>query len=235
MSIDLQSPPTMLPPLVNGEHLSREEFERRYEAMPDVRAELLEGVVYLMSSPVSRFHGSPHADIIGWLVFYRSQTPGCLVDDNVTFRLDSRNEPQPDAMLTVAEEFGGTARTDADGFVEGSPELIVEIAVTSVRTDARIKKPIYQRNGVKEYLIWRVEDHQIDWFILRNNQYEILPSGEDGILRSEAFPGLWLDPAAMIALDIARTLQVLARGLASPDHANFVQQLEQQRSARQQP
>ena len=44
-------PPRILP-LEHGDHLTREEFERRYEAMPHVRkAELIEGVVY-MPSPV---------------------------------------------------------------------------------------------------------------------------------------------------------------------------------------
>ena len=44
-----------LPPLENGDRLTRDEFERRYEAMPHLKkAELIEGVVYV-PSPV-RYH-----------------------------------------------------------------------------------------------------------------------------------------------------------------------------------
>jgi hypothetical protein len=36
-----------LPPLENGDRLTRPEFERRYQAMPHIKkAELIEGVVY---------------------------------------------------------------------------------------------------------------------------------------------------------------------------------------------
>jgi hypothetical protein len=80
--------------LESGDRLSRQEFERRYQAMPQIKkAELIEGVVY-MASPVrvSR-HGQPHSDIMTWLGNYRSATPGVMVCDNTTVRLDAGNEP----------------------------------------------------------------------------------------------------------------------------------------------
>lgn len=49
-----------LPRLENGDHLTRAEFERRYDAMPGLkRAELIEGVVY-RPSPVRAYHAEPH-------------------------------------------------------------------------------------------------------------------------------------------------------------------------------
>src|ERR671936_884862 len=88
-----------VPPLEAGDHLTRAEFERRYEAMPELKkAELIEGVVF-MPSPV-RFtrHGSPHAALIAWMGMYWESTPGVRVGDNSTVRLDLANEPQPDAL-----------------------------------------------------------------------------------------------------------------------------------------
>jgi hypothetical protein len=38
-----------IPPLENGDRLTRAEFMRRYAAMPEVKAELIEGVVYVPS------------------------------------------------------------------------------------------------------------------------------------------------------------------------------------------
>ena len=83
-----------------------------------------------MASPVSTFHGNPHADVVGWLVIYRIATPGTLVADNTTTRLDPRNVPQPDAALYVEPVFGGTVTVSEEGYIEGPPELVVEIAAS---------------------------------------------------------------------------------------------------------
>jgi hypothetical protein len=65
-----------IPPLQNGDHLTRDEFMRRYEAMPELKkAELIEGVVF-MGSPVSHeYHCEPHAVLIGNLYHYRAHRP----------------------------------------------------------------------------------------------------------------------------------------------------------------
>lgn len=59
-----------MPFLENGDKLTRYEFERRYNAMPNLKkAELIEGIVYLMPAALRfRSHGQPHGWIIGWLV-----------------------------------------------------------------------------------------------------------------------------------------------------------------------
>jgi Uma2 family endonuclease len=215
-----------IPPLQNGDHLTADEFERRYEAMPGVRAELIEGVVYLMASPVRcDDHGEPHFDVIGWLYDYRKHTPGVRGGDNTTMRLDLANRPQPDAYLRVLPECGGQARVDADGYIVGAVELAVEVAASSASYDLHDKLDVYRRNGVREYVVWRVEDGEIDWFVLRGGRYERLPPGADGILRSGVFPGLWLDPAALVRRDTARVDEVVHLGLASPEHAEFVAEL----------
>jgi hypothetical protein len=215
------------PVLRNGDHLGRDEFERRYNAMPEVKkAELIEGVVY-MPSPVSfDDHGEPHAHLMGLLAFYRFATPGVRVGDNATVRLDMDNEPQPDALLLIEPARGGRV-TYTDGYVTGGPELAAEVGASSVSIDRNAKLRAYQRNGVCEYLLWRVEDRAIDWFVLRGSRYELLPVGPDGVVRSEAFPGLWLDPQALIAADGPRVLAVHQQGVASPEHAAFVARLRQ--------
>jgi hypothetical protein len=214
-----------VPPLCNGDHLDRIEFERRYEAMPHVnKAELIEGIVY-MPSPVSADrHGDPHFNLITWLGVYRAQTPGVRGSDNATVRLDMDNEPQPDALLRIAPERGGRT-TNTDGYVTGGPELACEVAVSTVSIDRNAKLNAYRRNGVCEYLLWRVQDNAIDWFVLRGGQYVQLPVETDGVVRSEVFPGLWLDGQALLADDLPRVLAVLQQGVASPEHAAFVARL----------
>lgn len=179
-----------------------------------------------MPSPVSaKSHGAPHADLVTWLGVYRSHTPGTELADNATVRLDWDNEPQPDTLLRILPACGGQSR-DEDGYVTSAPEWIGEVAASSVSYDLHDKKEAYRRNGVREYVVWRVEDRAIEWFVLRGGQYEPLPRTDDGVCRSEIFPGLWLDTEALLAGDMQRVLAVLQQGIDSPEHTEFVTALE---------
>ncbi len=212
-----------LPPLENGDRLTRAEFERRYAAMPQIKkAELIEGVVYV-SSPVRVIHSQPHADFMTWLGVYRAATPGVACYDNPTVRLDADNEPQPDAVLRL--EQGGTSHISDDGYIEGAPELIVEIAASSASYDLHDKLRVYRRNGVQEYIVWRTYSQQIDWFYLEDGQYKPQSPEATGILRSQQFPGLWLAAPALLAGHLAEVLQTLQQGIATPDHQTFVDTL----------
>jgi hypothetical protein len=223
--LPIPPPPDPTPPLRQGDRLSREEFERRYRAMPHLtKAELLEGVVY-MPSPVSDDHAGPHAHLIIWLGTYAWATPGVAVRDNGTLRLGVDSDPQPDAFLRILETHGGQSRLDADRLIEGAPELTAEVAVSSIPVDLGVKLPIYRRAGVREYVLWRVPHGEIDWFVRRGEEYERLAAGDDGVLRSEVFPGLWLDAAALVRGDLATVSRVAQQGLASPEHAAFVRRL----------
>jgi Uma2 family endonuclease len=213
-----------VPPLEPGDQLTRDEFERRYEAMPLLKkAELLEGFVH-MPTPV---RWNQHADLIGCLVVYRAFTPGVRVGDNGTLRLDLDNEPQPDVAMIVEPGHGGRVRLSPDDYVVGAPELVAEVAASSATIDLTTRLRVYRRNQVQEYLVWRVLDRALDWFVLRQTQYDRLPLSAAGWYQSEVFPGLWLDPAALTRFDVATALGVLQQGLASPEHAAFVAHLGQ--------
>lgn len=213
-----------VPPLENGDRLTRAEFERRYAAMPpNIKAELIDGVVSVASPVRIRHHGSPHVELVAWAGIFRVYTPGVLVGGNATVRLDKDSEAQPDVCILI--EHGGQAQVDADGYVEAAPEFVAEVAASTASYDRGVKLSTYCRCGVREYLVWRVLDQAIDWFAWREGQYEPLPAGPDGIIRSEIFPGLWLDAAALIRGELPRVHEVLHQGLASAAHADFVKSL----------
>ena len=162
---------TCIPALENGDRLTRCEFERRYAARPDLKkAELIEGVVY-MPSPVRLAHSGPHAMSQTVLLVYTAFTPGVRGDDNATVRLDLDNEPQPDVLLRIEEEAGGQSRVSDDGYLEGAPELVVEVAASSASIDMHDKLRVYRRNGVREYVVWRTHEQRIDWFELADGEY----------------------------------------------------------------
>jgi hypothetical protein len=217
-----------VPALEPGDHLTRDEFERRYDAMPDLKkAELIEGVVYMPSPVRQAQHGSPHFDLITWLGVYRAATPGVEGGDNSTIRLDLNNAPQPDALLIIEPGRGGRVQISDDDYVVGGPELVAEVAASRAAFDLNTKLRVYRRNGVQEYLVWRVLDNAIDWFVLAQNDYESLAPGADGVYRSHVFPGLWLNAGALARRDLPAVLQVLQQGLASPEHAAFIARLRQ--------
>lgn len=213
-----------LPPLESGDRLTRTEFERRYAAMPALKkAELIEGVVYVSSPLRAKAHSKPHGDIITWLGNYTAATPGVERYDNPTVRLDADNEPQPDAVLRLEE--GGQSHISPDDYIEGAPELIVEVAASSASYDLHDKLRVYRRNGVQEYIVWRTYSQQIDWFVLESGEYKALDADASGIFRSQQFPGLWLASEALLSGNLAEVLQVLQQGMASSEHQAFVDSL----------
>jgi Uma2 family endonuclease len=204
----------LIPPLENGDKLTRLEFETRYHKMPHLKkAELIEGVVYMGSPLRIDLHGNPHSHVMTWLGTYEAATPGVQSGDNCTVRLDTENEPQPDALLRKKE--GGQSTISEDGYVEGAPELMVEIAASTASIDLRDKKRAFQRNQVQEYLVWRVYDSEFDWFRLKAEKYIKLQPDEQGIIKSEVYRGLWLDVNALLAGNLAKVLEVLQQGIRS--------------------
>ena len=205
-----------IPPLENGDRLTRLEFETRYQQMTHVKkAELIEGIVYMGSPLRINQHGSPHGHIMTWLGTYEAYTNGVQLGDNCTVRLDPENEPQPDALLRI--EKGGQSIISEDDYVEG--------AASTVSIDLHDKLKAYRRNQVQEYLVWRVDDNEFDWFKLKEEKYIKLNPDEKGIIKSETYPGLWLDVNALLRGDLVKVLAVLQEGIATSEHKAFVEQL----------
>lgn len=214
------------PPLESGDRLTRQEFERRYTAASQIqKAELVEGVVYVASPVRANRHSRPHAALMAWLGAYWMATPGVDLDDNSTVRLDIDNEPQPDALLRIEPEVGGSSSISEDDYIEGSPELVAEIAASSATYDLNDKLIAYCRNGVKEYSVWQIYENRLDWFSLQAGCYIPLNPDDEGIIRSQVFPGLWLSVDALRQGKRAELVAVLQDGLKTVERQAFVEHL----------
>jgi Uma2 family endonuclease len=219
-----------IPPLHAGDRLSRFEFERRYEAHPEIKkAELIDGVVYMPSPTRFPEHAAPHFQLNTWLGLYCFATPGVQGGDNATVRLDLENEVQPDGLLRLEPELGGKSRVTEDHYLEGPPELVLEIAASSASYDLHMKLRAYQRSGVEEYIAVQMYERRLDWFRLREGIYQPLQPDSTGLLCSEVFPGLCLNPAAFWAGDMAQVLTMLQEKLTSSEHVAFVANLQARR------
>ncbi len=218
---------SLLPPLREGDRLMREEFLRRWEAMPELKhAELIDGIVY-MPSPVSTAHGDRHFAVAGWLFHYTASTPGCRAGAESTW-LMRRDAPQPDVALRILPEYGGQSREEGL-YCADAPELIAEVCQSSASRDLGPKLRLYEAAGVREYLTVLIQEGQIIWRELAGDRYRRIAPQDDGTMRSRMFSGLWLDPAALLTGDAARLLVVLDQGLKTQEHAKFVQGLAEQK------
>jgi len=161
-----------------------------------------------------------------WCSTYRGFTPGVAVADNSTWRVSvGDSDPQPDAMVFVRPDYGGGAYFDKDGCVLGTPEFVAEVAASSASYDLNIKRELYLRNRVAEYVVWLVNDNRLLWFELHGNEYQEKRVDSDGIYRSVVFPGLWLDPSHLFDGDLPAITRLAQRGTSTSEHSIFAAKL----------
>lgn len=219
-----------LPPLENGDRLDQKTFHARYEAMPEnCRAELIGGIVH-MPSPQKFPHGEAQQLVVRWLDEYAEATPGTKALLNTTQILGPDSEPEPDACLFIAPAYGGRVSVDENEYLHGAPELIVEVSWSTESIDLHRKKLDYQKAGVREYVVLALRMQQVFWFVRSRGKYKDVPLPRDGIFRSRAFPGLWLDAEAMLRHHRPGVLAALQQGLATSEHTAFVAKLAKQTS-----
>ncbi len=192
--------------------------------MPDLKfAELIDGIVH-MPSPLSDIHSDFHIRVSLWLGYYLMATPGCALRSSGTWLMSKDSVPQPDLALRILAERGGQSRLEGE-YPAGAPELIVEVSHTTSSRDSGVKLRLYERSGVREYLMVRPKKKQVIWRELVEGAYREMVAGQDGILRSRVFPGLWLDTAALWNGDFAGLSAAVQQGVASAEHAEFLRKL----------
>lgn len=220
---------TKIPTLRNGQRLTRTEFMRRWEGMPELRrAERIEGRVSL-SPPISLDHSDPHSLLIWCLMTYRMATPGVRSLNETTVHIDGDNDLQPDVGLFIDPNVGGQTRY-VGSYPAGAPELVIEVAESTAGKDLGPKLAVYRRAGVLEYLVWETRKKSIHSFVNQEGQFKAA-NVEGGVFKSVAFPGLWLDLVAMTADDLAKVQSTLAVGLNDPAHAKFKRKLARARKS----
>lgn len=215
-----------LPALEPGDHLDQRTFHQRYQAAAEnIKAELIGGVVYMPSVALKRPHGRSHSLLIRWLGAYEDATAGVEVYDNATTVMADDSEPQPDACLIIHPDKGGQMRFTDDDYLEGAAEFVGEVAASTESYDLHSKKRDYERAGVREYLVVALRQKKVIWFVNRSGAFDEVSPDEDGLYRSQVFPGLWLDPQALLEFNGRALLATVQQGLATLQHAAFAQRL----------
>ncbi len=216
--------------LFDGQRLDQPTFHELYSKMPeDFRAELIDGVVALMNMPLFEDHGCPDVDMSAVLFIYSMDTPGTIVQANTTVILGPRSEVQPDSALKIDPAWGGQTTRDERGATIGCPELVIEIGSRSLPFDLNVKKRIYDDAGALEYVVFDVPHQKFHWFARLDGRLKLVPKDADGLYRSRAFPGLWVDEAAFVRGEKRAVVDTIRRGVESAEHGDFVELLRQNR------
>lgn len=215
-----------VPPFEDGDVMDQPTFHALYLETPKgFRAELIEGIVH-MASPVGMRHGKPHSVLGAWLECYSAETDGTEAFIDITAIMPGDNEPQPDVSLIVSPEAGGQTSVSEDDYLTGSPELAVEISHTSALVDLHAKKQMYEKHGVREYIVVETKRRAVHWFMRRDGIFVAIKPSSDGLLKSRVFPGLWLAPDAVFERSAKKLLASLQLGLATPEHTKFAAKLQ---------
>jgi Uma2 family endonuclease len=195
-----------IPPLLNGDHLSREEFERRWDLHPEIKlAELIRGVVFV-ETHVNPAKGQAMAQAIGNTAIYAIKRPECEALAHATVRLGEDSDAQPDVMLRKPARGTSIEREDV---IEGAPEFVFEVCASSASFDLYEKKELYREFGVIEYVVWQLYENRLDWFRLENGEYVTIAPDADGVIESVTFPGLRLPVAKLLDGDAAGVVAAL--------------------------
>lgn len=181
-----------------------------------------------MASPVRISHGQPHLLLSSLLAGYVSKTPGVEACDNTHVFLGMDTEVQPDVLLRIAPECGGQSGTNEKDYIIGPPEFITEVALSSRAVDLHSKKRKYTQYGVREYFVWCVKENELRWFDLAIGS-ELQPD-TNSVYRMQSFPGLWINGPALLAHDYDSLMETIEAGLATPEHAAFVEELAKRRA-----
>jgi Uma2 family endonuclease len=123
------------------------------------------------------------------------------------------------------------ARRGQTDYISGPPELIAEIAASTESIDLFEKRRDYEEYGVGEYIAFLIRTGRVIWFVRESGRFVELSPDADGILRSRLFPGLWLDPVALLAGDLRRVQEVVNQGVATPEHLAFAAELATRQSS----
>ncbi len=200
------------PPLESGDVLDAHEYWRRYCAGPKkLKAERIIGKVFITSPQRAVHQGNPHLLLAQWIATYAMHDPTLIGSDNATVRMNTDNDPQPDLCLLRAN---GQTHFDDEGYIIGAPEMIVEIAGSSVSYDFGEKRAVYEAAGVGEYLVFETIEGRIEWWRLESGRFvEIRPDG--GSYKSVLFPGLWLDAEALRSANAMKLIETLQQGMAA--------------------
>ncbi|BAZ24866.1 hypothetical protein NIES4073_57660 [Kalymmatonema gypsitolerans NIES-4073] len=144
------------------------------------------GKMRIEMAPVGNDHSRDHSIVI-YAVHLFASIKGIDLNgnDNCTYRKTGYNDAQPDESFYIGKNAEvipwGTSIIQLD--IYPAPDLVIEVANTSVADDKGDKRLLYDELGVGEYWIMDVQSVQVIAFAVENG-------GSRKISQSQVLPGL---------------------------------------------
>jgi Uma2 family endonuclease len=154
-----------------------------YKSLPEgTLAELIDNVIYMSPSPISKHQVILNKINVQFYNHLAKNNAGIVYVSPLDVYLDEKsNAVQPDLSVVLNE---GNARVDENGYINGAPDLIVEIlSPGNAQHDLVSKKELYERFGVKEYWIVDPETRKAQGFQFQKGKY-ILIGDQEGKIQS---------------------------------------------------
>ncbi|MFX0140685.1 MAG: Uma2 family endonuclease [Candidatus Hodarchaeota archaeon] len=172
----------------------------------DQKAHLINGVM-ILESPSS----NSHEDLFGFLYFIlrgyvRKKKIGIFRGSRTLIRFSEYSGAEPD-LLFVSNANRHMVKSQ---YIDGPPDMIIEIVSTSTRhLDRGKKKKLYAQFGVKEY--WLIDPYRQTAEFFYNHQGNWMPLlvDENGIFHSKVLTDFWFRVDWLFAEEFPDELEVL--------------------------
>lgn len=154
-----------------GEALLKMKTIEDIHALPEgERAELIDGVLYMMATPTRKHQRIAFQIAYAFEEYIRAHGGDCEVDIapfGVYLFDDDSTYLEPDVIVTCDKK-----KLDNKGY-HGAPDLVIEVSSSSTRSrDCLLKLRKYQAAGVREYWIIDQERDQIDVYRFETESVE---------------------------------------------------------------
>jgi len=159
----------------------------------NARSELIDGLIYMMSSP-SRRHQAISGNIFGQLFNHLSGKKCKAFFSPFAVRLEDDTEVQPDLVVICDPK-----KLTPSGCT-GAPDLVIEILSPSTsRHDRYTKFMLYMKAGVPEYWIVDPEDNAVTICRLTETGYLTTVHTDTDTATVNALPGFEMNLSAVFA------------------------------------
>ena len=152
------------------------------------RYEVIDGVLYVTPAPSTHHQRAAGNLLVAMHAHARTRGLGEVFVSPIGVRLPSQPVPVEPDLVFVAAAHRAIVR---EAYIEGVPDLVVEILSPSSRTYDRTRKlQLYEENGVPEYWIVDERAETVEVLALESSEYVPLGAwGRGERATSRALPG----------------------------------------------
>lgn len=152
---------------------------------------------------------------------YRLLTPGIYVCLHVPVSLDATTRVVPGLVAMVNHGRLKQCEPVEFGF-EGPPNFVLDVFESDEMDEYEARKKVFEKFGVTEYVAVELADElRLHWNRHNGHSFEDAVPNRQGLIKSQALPGLWVPVQALANRDWWSILSAIERGVTRLGHHEF--------------